>query len=135
MEEEENDYSGITSAGFFQMINNIITAAIKFGHPLQWCSIVHNLYILKKKNLFCIHKLRTIHKLESELNLFKHKIMTKGLMVNTEAHNYLNEDQYGGHNGREALDIVLGNTITFETLYMQQVNFGCTYGDSKACYD
>eukprot|EP00957_Ditylum_brightwellii_P169084 12869246-Ditylum_brightwellii.AAC.1 len=56
-------------------------------------------------------------------------------MHNTEKHQYLNEDQHSGRNGWEALDIVLGKTITFETLHFQRTNFGCTDCDAKACYD
>ena len=56
-------------------------------------------------------------------------------MVNAEKHKYLSEDQHGGRNGREALDIVFGKTITFDTLHLQRSNFGCTDCDAKACYD
>eukprot|EP00957_Ditylum_brightwellii_P202916 15332378-Ditylum_brightwellii.AAC.1 len=56
-------------------------------------------------------------------------------MQNSKKHNYLSEDQHGGRNGREALDIVLGKTITFDTMHLQRANFGCTDCDTKACYD
>eukprot|EP00957_Ditylum_brightwellii_P201081 15323979-Ditylum_brightwellii.AAC.1 len=46
---EEEEYTGITSVGFFQMINNIITVTTDFNHPLQSWSIAHNLYKLKKQ--------------------------------------------------------------------------------------
>eukprot|EP00957_Ditylum_brightwellii_P010115 764311-Ditylum_brightwellii.AAC.1 len=56
-------------------------------------------------------------------------------MQNAEKHQYLNEDQHDGRNGQEALDIVLGKTLTFETLHFQQANFGCTNCGAKACYN
>eukprot|EP00957_Ditylum_brightwellii_P110856 8455541-Ditylum_brightwellii.AAC.1 len=56
-------------------------------------------------------------------------------MKNVEHHEYLHEDQHGGRNGREALDIVLGKTIMFDTLNIQCANFGCTDCDAKACYN
>eukprot|EP00957_Ditylum_brightwellii_P107918 8231972-Ditylum_brightwellii.AAC.1 len=56
-------------------------------------------------------------------------------MQNAEKHQYLNEDQHGSRNRREVQDIVLGKTLTFETLHFQQANFGCTNCNAKACYD
>eukprot|EP00957_Ditylum_brightwellii_P094345 7183743-Ditylum_brightwellii.AAC.1 len=56
-------------------------------------------------------------------------------MHNAEKHQYLNEDQHSGRNGQEALDIVLGKTITFETLHFQHANFRGTDCNTKACYD
>eukprot|EP00957_Ditylum_brightwellii_P101533 7737860-Ditylum_brightwellii.AAC.1 len=56
-------------------------------------------------------------------------------MQNAKKHQYLNEDQHRSRNGREAQDIVLGKTLTFETLHFQRANFGCTDCDTKACYN
>eukprot|EP00957_Ditylum_brightwellii_P054598 4136978-Ditylum_brightwellii.AAC.1 len=56
-------------------------------------------------------------------------------MYNTEKHKYLSEDQHGKRNGKKALDIVFGKTITFDTINLQRFNFGCTDCDAKACYD
>eukprot|EP00957_Ditylum_brightwellii_P004683 355912-Ditylum_brightwellii.AAC.1 len=55
-------------------------------------------------------------------------------MHNAEKHQYLNEDQHGGRKGQEALNIVLGKTIIFETLHFQRANFGCTNCNAKAYY-
>eukprot|EP00957_Ditylum_brightwellii_P175250 13341781-Ditylum_brightwellii.AAC.1 len=52
-----------------------------------------------------------------------------------ERYKFLSEYQHGGRNGREALDTVLGKTITFETLHLQHSNFGCIDCNTKACYD
>eukprot|EP00957_Ditylum_brightwellii_P204678 15340381-Ditylum_brightwellii.AAC.1 len=56
-------------------------------------------------------------------------------MHNAEKHQYLNEDQHNGRKGQEALDIVLGKTIIFETLHFQRANFGGTDCNAKACYN
>eukprot|EP00957_Ditylum_brightwellii_P148879 11334047-Ditylum_brightwellii.AAC.1 len=56
-------------------------------------------------------------------------------MYNAEKHKYLSEDQNGGRNGKEALDIVFGKTITIDILHLQTSNFSCTDCDAKACYD
>eukprot|EP00957_Ditylum_brightwellii_P015130 1140417-Ditylum_brightwellii.AAC.1 len=67
--------------------------------------------------------------------MYKWQIVARQLIHSTEKHKYLSEDQHGGRNAREALDIVFGKTITFDTLHLQRSNFGCTDCDAKTCYD
>eukprot|EP00957_Ditylum_brightwellii_P070857 5384382-Ditylum_brightwellii.AAC.1 len=69
------------------------------------------------------------------MNLYKQELVARWLMSNAEKHRYLSKDQHGGRNGQEALDIVIGKTITFETLHFQQAKFCCTDCDAKACYN
>eukprot|EP00957_Ditylum_brightwellii_P199910 15239642-Ditylum_brightwellii.AAC.1 len=69
------------------------------------------------------------------MNMYKREIVDCRLMANAEKHQYLNNDQHRGRNGREALDAVLGKTLTFETLHLQRANFGCTDCDAKVCYN
>eukprot|EP00957_Ditylum_brightwellii_P041388 3134123-Ditylum_brightwellii.AAC.1 len=54
-----------------------------------------------------VHKLRTIHKQDSEFNMYKWEIVARRLMHDAECHKFLSEGQHGRRNGREALDIVL----------------------------
>eukprot|EP00957_Ditylum_brightwellii_P018478 1389723-Ditylum_brightwellii.AAC.1 len=56
-------------------------------------------------------------------------------MANAEKYQCLNDDQHRGRNRREALDVVLGKTFTFETLHLQRANFGCTDCNAKAHYN
>eukprot|EP00957_Ditylum_brightwellii_P143649 10944499-Ditylum_brightwellii.AAC.1 len=56
-------------------------------------------------------------------------------MHNAKCHKFLSEDQHSRHNGREALGIVLGKTVTFKTLHLQRANFGCADCNAKVCYD
>eukprot|EP00957_Ditylum_brightwellii_P115966 8845823-Ditylum_brightwellii.AAC.1 len=83
------------------------------------------------KNLYQVHKVRTIHKVESELNLFRREIISRRLMRNAECSGYLTEDQHGGRNRRAAQDIVLGKAYTFDTFHLQRSNFACTDCNAK----
>eukprot|EP00957_Ditylum_brightwellii_P045763 3471876-Ditylum_brightwellii.AAC.1 len=56
-------------------------------------------------------------------------------MQNSKKHQYLNEDQHGGCNGRTATDIVLRKSFLMDTFHMQQVNATCMDCDVKACYN
>ena len=112
-----------------------MSIAARHKYPLTRWSTVHNISILKKQHVYRPHKLRTLNKLESELNAYRREIISRRLMRNAERHKYFNDDQHGGRNGRKATDIVLGKAYTFDTFHLQRSNFGCTDCDAKACYD
>eukprot|EP00957_Ditylum_brightwellii_P011805 890616-Ditylum_brightwellii.AAC.1 len=101
-EEKEDDYTGIASNEFFKMIQNVIKVATIINYAMFRWSTIHNLYILKKQGLYRAHKLYTLHKQESELNMYKQEIVAQRLMTNAERHKCLSDDQHGGRNGREA---------------------------------
>eukprot|EP00957_Ditylum_brightwellii_P211273 15365983-Ditylum_brightwellii.AAC.1 len=56
-------------------------------------------------------------------------------MINVRKQQYLDEGQHSRRNGRTVIDIVLGKAFTFDAAHFQQANLGCTYCDTKACYD
>lgn len=89
----------------------------------------------KKAGNYKINKLRTIHKLESEVNLVRRELIARRLMRNYNKHQYFNDDQHGGRNRRSSIDIVLGKAFTLDTCHMQRANIECTDCDAKTCYD
>eukprot|EP00957_Ditylum_brightwellii_P081624 6209368-Ditylum_brightwellii.AAC.1 len=131
-DEADDEWEGLTSNELFGIVEKIVKIASSHNYPLERWSVVHNLYILKKKNLYRVHKVRTIHKVESELNLFRREIISQRLMRNAERFGYLREDQHRERNGRAAQDIVLGKAYTFDTFHLQRSNFACTDCDAKA---
>eukprot|EP00957_Ditylum_brightwellii_P088991 6776239-Ditylum_brightwellii.AAC.1 len=65
-EEKGDDSAGITSNKFFEVLNTIIKICQQHQIQLPWWLNAHNLFILKKSGVFKIHRLCTLHKLESE---------------------------------------------------------------------
>eukprot|EP00957_Ditylum_brightwellii_P149423 11379814-Ditylum_brightwellii.AAC.1 len=65
----------------------------------------------------------------------RQEVIARRLMQNVEKQKYLDDDQHGGKNGWNAIDIMLGNVFTFDTAHFQRVNLGCTDCNAKACYD
>eukprot|EP00957_Ditylum_brightwellii_P124756 9508741-Ditylum_brightwellii.AAC.1 len=92
----------------------------------------HNLYILKKLGVYKIHCLRTLHKLEYEVNLMQCEIIARCLMQNGERYKHFDDSQHGGHNGCNAVDIGLGKAFTIDTFHLQRANTGCTNHNAKA---
>eukprot|EP00957_Ditylum_brightwellii_P038872 2937859-Ditylum_brightwellii.AAC.1 len=125
-EEDSTDYTGVKSKESFQIINTIMEVAARHQYPLTWWSTIHNLYILKKQGLIKIHKLQTINKIESELNLYWREIITRRLIRNAEKANHLHEDQLRGKNGRIAINIVLGKSYNLDTMHIYRANFRTT---------
>eukprot|EP00957_Ditylum_brightwellii_P194669 14828934-Ditylum_brightwellii.AAC.1 len=64
-----------------------------------------------------------------------HKFITRGTISHAEDHNYLVEEQRGGHNSMTALDIPALNKFSLGTFHLQRANVGKTDCDAKACYD
>eukprot|EP00957_Ditylum_brightwellii_P141558 10784277-Ditylum_brightwellii.AAC.1 len=56
-------------------------------------------------------------------------------MTNAEKYHHIDDDQHGGQNGQNAIDIVLSKSFTFGMFHFQRANFGCTDCDAKACYN
>eukprot|EP00957_Ditylum_brightwellii_P081787 6222521-Ditylum_brightwellii.AAC.2 len=63
------------------------------------------------------------------------EVIARQLMHNGGKHQYLNDNQYSGHNGRAAPDIVLGKSFTMDTVHFQQENMGATDCNAQAYYD
>eukprot|EP00957_Ditylum_brightwellii_P060707 4608948-Ditylum_brightwellii.AAC.1 len=56
-------------------------------------------------------------------------------MQNVEKHQYFDDDQHCGRNGRTASDIVLGKCFLFDTFHFQHTNIACTDCDVKVYYN
>ena len=133
-EENKEEYRDIQSDDIFQVIAQTINLyKIHQTAIASWLN-VHNISILKQPGVYKINKLRTIHKLESRVNLQRREIITRRLMNNAEKHRYLDDDQHGGQNCRSTIDIVLGKAFTFDIVHFQRANTRCTDYDAKACY-
>eukprot|EP00957_Ditylum_brightwellii_P188740 14366920-Ditylum_brightwellii.AAC.1 len=107
-EEKTEECEGLTSDEFFNVITTVIKLCQQHNISLPRWVTVHNLYIQKQAGNFKLHRLQTIHKLESEVNLLRREVIACQLMNNVEKINYLDDDQHDGRNGRSAIDIVLG---------------------------
>eukprot|EP00957_Ditylum_brightwellii_P211082 15365731-Ditylum_brightwellii.AAC.1 len=84
---------------------------------------------------FKVHCQCFLNKIDSDLNLMRHKFITRRTMSHTEDQNYLVEEQIGACNGMTAIDIPALNEFTLGTFHLQRANIGKTGCNAKACYD
>eukprot|EP00957_Ditylum_brightwellii_P125100 9536534-Ditylum_brightwellii.AAC.1 len=83
-EESNINYKGIKTTDFLTTIQHLLTVFRRHATPLvRWLN-VHNLYILKKPNIFKIHWLRTIQKVDSVVNMMQRELIARGPMKNAK---------------------------------------------------
>ena len=70
----------ISGKDFFTIITDIINISQKLQYPLKRWTKAHNIFISKNPGVSKIHRLRPIHTLEAELNLFQRELITRRLM-------------------------------------------------------
>eukprot|EP00957_Ditylum_brightwellii_P126679 9655595-Ditylum_brightwellii.AAC.1 len=56
-------------------------------------------------------------------------------MQNTELHQHLSPNQYGGRNGQSTIDIPVITVFNLDTLHLVRANMAFTYCDARACYN
>jgi len=134
-EERAVEEGSMTGREFMQIITDVINLSQTCGEPLTRWKTVHNLFILKEPNNFKIHRLRALHKIDAELNLVRRELITRRLLRQAERQNFLDDNSYGGRNGRCANDAVMKKFMTLQTMHLERRNGAMTDCDAKACYD
>ena len=82
-----------------------------------------------------IHKFRTIHLIESDLNFVMRFIWGKEFMAHNENLNSFHDNQYGGRKGRQPQSAILNKVLTLDILRYNAEEAGLIDNDAKACYD
>ena len=82
-----------------------------------------------------IHRMRTIHIIEAELQFVSKYVYVIQMMGNAEKLGLISDEQYGGRNGRQAQSAVLNKICYGDISRQTRVNWACMDDDAKACYD
>ena len=118
-----------------EVIFDIMSFCLTKGIILErWKNSVTSL-IEKIEGKPYIHKFRTIHVVESELQYFSKVIYAKRMMKLAEQENIITDAQYGGRTRRQATSAVLNKILYYSIC--RQVHMPCAFmdDDAKACYD
>ena len=93
---------------FFELMRMKLDLCVQLQHPLRRWRTVHMIHLPKTSdNPPKIEKLRTIHIFDCELNLLRQKFIAQRAMHNMEKEGRLDDDQWGGHQGRQSVDLAL----------------------------
>ena len=80
-------------------------------------------------------RLHALHILCAILNLTRGIYIAKRTMTQAEKYNHLDDAQYGGRKGQEAIEPAVIKILTVEICHLQRSNAAFTDCNTKACYD
>eukprot|EP00957_Ditylum_brightwellii_P174413 13280144-Ditylum_brightwellii.AAC.1 len=92
------------------------------------------IHIQGTKN-FKIHCLQFLQIVKVELNNLLCEVITCRLLKNAENYDFITDHQYGGKQGREAIDIPALTAWQIKIFTLVRHNAAFTDCDAKACYD
>jgi len=97
-------------------IFRLLVLSIKHTHTYQWWRTIWNMYLEKDPGQPKIHRLRTLHLLEADLNLLWKWFLSQGFMKTSETNQILHDSQGGGRAGRSAIDLACKKAATFNII-------------------
>ena len=123
------------SAEFSKILWSI--AALALDHQFCLKRWTHSATILLEKvaGKPMIHRFRTIHLLESDLNYVMRKIWGRDFMVHNEKLQNFHTNQYGGRKGRQPGSSILNKVLTLDIIRYYGEDMVIIDNDAKACYD
>eukprot|EP00957_Ditylum_brightwellii_P028243 2133039-Ditylum_brightwellii.AAC.1 len=104
MKKEEESTDEITTKEFFKIIAKIVRMAIQLTQPLQRWLTVHKIYSPKDPGNTKMSRLCALRILCAILNLTRGIYIAKRTMTQAEKYNHLDNAQYRGQKGREAIE-------------------------------
>ena len=82
-----------------------------------------------------IHRFRTLHIIESDLNFVMRLLWGRDLMTWAESHDSINDNQFGGRKGIQAQSAALNKTVTMDIIRYYGEPATIIDNDAQACYD
>jgi len=114
----------------------IIDLAVTNLHTLlRWRKVVPIRLMEKIHGRAYIHKFRTIHFLESDLNFVLWYVWGKVFMKHNEKHEAFTDNQYGSRKGIQGQSAALNKVLTLDTIRFYAIPAAIFDKDAKACYD
>ena len=123
------------SEEFSAVLWNIALIALENEYALtRWHRSVTILLEKSAGNPF-IHKYRTIHLIESDLNFVMRKVWGRDFMRHNEIAETFHNNQYGGRKGRLPTSAILNKVLTLDIIRFFGDDMAIIDNDAKACYD
>ena len=124
-----------TNQAFSEILVTIINISLHNSHSLQRWAQVLGLLQEKTQGLPHIHRFRTLHIVEYDLNFAMRLVWGKEMMSWDEHHEAINNNQYGGRKGVQAQSAALNKTLTLDTVRYYAEPASMIDNAVQACYD
>ena len=115
------------------ILTSIIDIATTNSYELLRWRIVLAILMEKDKGLPLIHRFRTIHLIESDLNFLMRLVWGKELMRWKESHRVINNNQYGGRKGIQAQSAALNKTLFLDVIRYYGIPATIIDKDAQVC--
>jgi hypothetical protein len=139
IEKKSNKTSGDTfesrASVILKVYYHMLCATIKSGHPMSRWITSHTSMIQKVSGCSRLDRLRVIHIYEADYNLFLKLYWGRKLVYNSEAHEFINEGQYGSRPGKRCGDQVLKKILVYEYASVTRSPLATMDNDAKSCFD
>jgi len=124
-----------TCESISSILTSIVNIAVTNSYTLQRWKRVIGVLLEKTEGQPNIHKFRTIHLVESDLNFVMRLLWGKSLMKWGETNNAIHDNQYGGRKGIQAQSAALNKTLTLDIIRYYGQEAAIIDNDAQACYD
>jgi hypothetical protein len=130
----QNDDIDLTAA-FFDHKARMINLALDHRHVYtRWQTVITTM-IEKIPGVPRLDKLRVIHIIESDFNLWMGIVCGQQMIFQAESMNLLGEEQSGSRPGKRCQDVVIFKHMTYSVLRLAKSD-GITFdNDAKSCFD
>ena len=118
-----------------EVLFSIISIEVTNAYTLKLWLFVIGCLLEKVTGCPYIHKFRTIHVIESELNWVMRMLWGKEIMSWAEVHKALHNNQYGGRKGCQPQSAGLNNTLTMDVIRYYAEDAALCDKDAAACYE
>ena len=115
-------------------IHGLFSLALQHKVVLQrWSTTITTLIL--KDSTPQIHRMRTIHIVEAELQFISKITYAQRMMSKAEKEKILTDEQYGGRKQRQALSVVINKLLYYAITTQQLTRAAFMDDDARACYD
>ena len=127
--------AAITDPEFLFAVWKIMSLAYNNNYCLKRWKTSATTLLEKVHGFPCIHKFRTIHIIESDLNYVMRSIRGREFMYHNEDNKPLHDSQYGGRRGRQPQSAILNKVLSLEIIRHYGEDAVLVDNDAKAYYD
>ena len=118
-----------------QLLHRLFSLALEYGVILhRWKKTVTSL-IEKDEGRPRIHRMRSIHIIEAELQFVTKIVYANRMMKTAEKHQLVTDEQYGGRKNRQALSVVINKLCYYNISHQTLQKAAFMDDDARACYD
>jgi len=127
--------AGAEDKDICKVLAGLVRIAVQNTYTLKRWRKVVSILMEKVKGSPTIHKFRTIHLLESDMNFILRYIWGRQFMKHNEKNKAWHENQYGSRKGIQGQSATLNKVLTLDIVRYYAEPAAIVDNDAKACYD